>query len=142
MSLFSFHKPWCESAITQAPTSRENNSGLEPQGECVLLLPYDPEVKNSVIQLPDEVKRRLETIEARAVVVAIGPDAWKGKTPRAQVGDKVLVSKFCGAVMKGPWDDVQYRMVNADDIYCKILKEKHRPTDAGRQAMPEAITND
>jgi len=142
LDIFGAHKPWCESAMRQSEDKTVNDSGLDPQGCAVLILPYDPEVKNSVIQLPDDVKRRLDTIESRATVIAIGPDAWKGSTPRARVGDKVLVSKYCGAVIKGPWDDIQYRIVNDQDIYCQIVKERHRSTEATRSPMPEAITND
>lgn len=103
-----------------------NESGIEPVGHAVLLLPYNPEVESSVIELPPDVKRGLAMIEARAIVVSVGPEAWKGKVPRAKVGDKVLISKFCGAMLRGPWDDKQYRMINDEDIYAVITKEKAR----------------
>lgn len=113
-----------------------NNSGLEPVGQAVLVQPYNPEVESSLIHVPDHIKRRLETLDSRCIVVAIGPDAWEDKTPRAAVGDKVLVSSFSGAMLRGPWDDVQYRMINGRDIYGKITKERN--TNAITETMDRA----
>lgn len=60
-------------------------------------------------------------IECRATVIEAGPMAWTGEpVPRAKVGDKVLISKFTGAIWTGPLDGILYRVVNCDDIYCGI----------------------
>lgn len=101
-----------------------NTSGLEPQGQAVLCMPYTPEIKASPIIIPEESIRRMETLDARVIVIAIGPDAWGGSTPRAKVGDKVLVSAYCGSMLRGPADDKQYRMVNGRDIYGTITSER------------------
>jgi co-chaperonin GroES (HSP10) len=103
-----------------------NTSGIEPVGHAVLLLPYKPDIENSRIIVPDDVSRRLDMIEMRGIVIAIGPEAWKDGVPRAAIGDKVLVSAFCGAVMRGPADDIQYRLVNGGDIYARIVAEKEK----------------
>lgn len=102
----------------------ENTSGLEPVGQAVLVKPYNPEVAASQIVLPDNIKRRMETLDLRVIIVAIGEDAWEGRPARAKVGDKVLVSAFCGAMLVGPWDDEQYRMVNGRDIFGRITQER------------------
>lgn len=102
-----------------------NNSGLKPLGRAVLLEPYEPEVKKSLIELPDSVRERSMMVETRAIVLDIGPAAWDDeKEPRAAVGDKVLISKFAGILAKGTADGKTYRVVNDIDIYMKITAEE------------------
>lgn len=140
----TLHKPWCDDWHQKVGALVDiNTSGLEPQGQAVLLKPYDPEVKASPIIMPENVKRQLDMVETRAIVIAIGPDAWLNEqtgirgTPRAKIGDKVLVSKYCGALIRGTLDDVQYRMVNGRDIYARIVAEKEgsRSEEAPREPM-------
>ena len=70
-----------------------NNSGLRPLGHAILVRPYKPEQKQGMIVVPDSVQSRDNMIEERAEIIAIGPLAWKSEeAPRANVGDKVLVS--------------------------------------------------
>ena len=103
----------------------ENTSGLEPLGRAVLVKPYEPEKKEGLIVIPDQVQERTHMIEQRAVVVAIGPAAWEDESvPRAKVGDKVMVAKFAGAMAIGPLDDQKYRFVNDRDIFAKVTGEK------------------
>ncbi|MGH9428538.1 MAG: co-chaperone GroES [Terriglobia bacterium] len=102
----------------------KNNSGLRPLGHAVLVKPYEPQKKDSLIVLPETAKERTLMVEVRAVVVEIGPEAWFGeRQPRAKVGDKVLISKFAGVMARGTKDDVAYRLVNDNDIYCEIEVE-------------------
>src|SRR3990167_3019069 len=101
-----------------------NPSGLDPRGGAVLIKTYEPERKGSVIEIPDNVQGRLAMVDNRAVVVAIGPGAWHDEpVPRAQVGEKVLVTKFAGFMAKGPKDGQMYRLVNDRDIFCAITDE-------------------
>lgn len=75
--------------------------------------------------LPDTVQGRMAMVDNRAVVVAVGPSAWLDEpTPRAQVGDRVLVTKFAGFQAKGPRDGEIYRLVNDRDIFCTITHEE------------------
>lgn len=64
-------------------------------------------------------------LEQRAIVVEIGPDAWNGpnETPRAVVGEKVLVSRFAGYMAQGTADGKQYRFINCNDIFAGIQVE-------------------
>jgi co-chaperonin GroES (HSP10) len=102
--------------------SVENTSGLVPLGHAVLIKPYEPELRQGVIQLPDSVKGRTTMVEQRATVVAIGDCAWNDEeVPRAQPGDRVLVTKFAGYMAVGPADGEQYRLINDLDIFAKIL---------------------
>lgn len=102
----------------------KNDSGLKPLGRAVLIQPYEPERKESIIVLPDEVHGRHQMIEQRAVVVEVGPTAWCDEpVPRAKVGDKVLVARYSGYMAQGTRDGKQYRFVNDRDIFAAIESE-------------------
>lgn len=106
------------------PNQIENKSGLRPLGRAVLIQPYVPERKASLIQLPDEILAKDLSIEMRAIVIQAGDRAWMDEgVPRAYPGDKVLVSKFAGAMAIGTADGVQYRFVNDKDIFAQIEVE-------------------
>ena len=99
----------------------KNTSGLEPRGRAVLIAPYEPELKQGLIVLPDEVAKRGQMVEQRATVIAVGNCAWDDEPePRAQPGDRVLVTKFAGYMAVGPEDGQQYRLVNDRDIFARI----------------------
>lgn len=98
-----------------------NLSGLHPCGRAVLVEPYEPEVSKGIIAIPDTIRERTAMVETRAIVLEIGSEAWKDESqPRASVGDKVLISKYCGAMATGTKDGKKYRLVNCDDIYCRL----------------------
>lgn len=98
-----------------------NNSGLTPLGHAILVQPYEPEVQSSVIQIPEHVQRAMNMADQRAIVIAIGPNAWEGEgLARAKPGDKVLVTKFAGYFTNQTKDGKAYRLVNDRDIFCRI----------------------
>ncbi len=100
-----------------------NKSGLKPAGRAVLVKPYQPERKQSLIVMPDEISGRDQMLEQRAIVVEAGPSAWHGEpVPRAQPGDKVLISKFAGFMATGN-DGEKYRFINDIDIFALIEVE-------------------
>jgi len=102
----------------------DNKSGLKPLGRAVLIAPYAPERRNSVIVMPDEVMGRDQMLEQRAVVVEVGPSAWCDEPmPRAKPGDKVLVARFSGFMATGTADGQPYRFVNDRDIFAAIETE-------------------
>lgn len=105
----------------------ENTSGLQPVGWAVLLLPYEPEkISKGGILIPETLKGRIERADQRAIVIAVGPQAWADEPhPRAAVGDKVMITKYAGMFITGPGNGKQYRMVNDKDIFCRITEEKH-----------------
>jgi co-chaperonin GroES (HSP10) len=77
-----------------------------------------------MIALPESVQGRMSMVDNRAIVVAVGENAWHDEpSPRAKVGDKVLVTKFAGFMAKGPADGEMYRLVNDRDIFCAITHE-------------------
>ena len=102
----------------------ENNSGLDPRGVAVLIKAYEPERRGGQIVIPDAVQGKMNMVDNRATVIAIGPSAWHDEpSPRAKLGEKVLVTKFAGFMAKGPKDGEMYRLVNDRDIFCAITHE-------------------
>jgi co-chaperonin GroES (HSP10) len=102
-----------------------NPSGLDPRGVAVLVKPLDVKPKGGLIELPPQVAERQSTLENQVVVMAIGPSAWHDEpTPRALVGETVLVTKFAGFMVKGPKDGEAYRLVNDRDIFCAITGDE------------------
>lgn len=100
----------------------KNESGLIPKGRAVLVKHYEPP-KTGLIELPESVKQSMAQVEQRATVVAIGPACWPDEPPRAEIGEKVLISKFAGYIAKGPKDGQLYALVNDRDIFCGIVED-------------------
>ncbi len=100
-----------------------NNSGLEPVGRAVLVEPLESnEIKSAVIAIPDTVKERMMMVEQVALVVAVGPEAWKDEgQPRAVPGEKVMISRYAGVMTVGPRDRKTYRVVNANDVFLRVV---------------------
>lgn len=97
-----------------------NDSAFEACGQAVLCLPYVPEL-SQLIEIPDHVMELELTREMRAVVIDIGKGCWKDEAePRARVGDRVLISKFSGAIVKCPLTGKLYRICNDRDIFTRI----------------------
>jgi len=103
---------------------RMNTSGLDPRGQAILVEPYEPEIRKGLIEIPKSVNDHTAMLEQRAIVIAIGPNAWKDEPPRARVGEKVLVSAMAGHMATGPADGKRYRLINGRDIFCAIVEEK------------------
>lgn len=98
-----------------------NPSGLRPLGVAVLVKPYEPELRKSMIEIPDTVRERTGMVETRAIVIEVGPEAWSDEPkPRARPGDKVLISRFSGVMANGIKDGERYRIVNDRDIFCAL----------------------
>jgi co-chaperonin GroES (HSP10) len=101
-----------------------NPSGVKPLGRAVLVKPYTPERKEGLIVIPDEALQRDQMVEQRAIVIEVGKFAWHDEPePRASAGQKVLVSKFAGYMVRGTADGEQYRLVNDRDIFAAIEQE-------------------
>jgi co-chaperonin GroES (HSP10) len=105
-----------------------NLTGLEPMGHALLCEPYEPEFQNTKIAIPEAVRVGSKMREMRAIVIAIGPDAWnrpdrEAMTRRCEPGDKVLISKFAGVIVRSPVDDKDYRLCNDEDVFCRITAE-------------------
>ena len=103
----------------------KNLSGLRPLGSAVLVEYYEPEKRESMIFIPENVQDRTLMVEQRATVVETGPEAWADeRTPRAVPGDRVLIARMAGYAAVGPADGRRYRIVNDRDIFAKITHEE------------------
>lgn len=100
-----------------------NTSGLRPLGRAVLVEYYVPEQKSSTIVIPENYTDRVNSLEQRAQVIAVGPACWPDEPPRAKVGDHVLISKMAGYQCDGPADKRKYRLVNDRDIFAAITSD-------------------
>jgi co-chaperonin GroES (HSP10) len=96
----------------------KNNSGYRPVGQAVLLRAFELYEKASKIYVPTDVRMSSATADTKGIVVAIGPDCWNGpnETPRAKVGDKVLITRYSGGMLEGT-DGYVYRMIPCSAIY-------------------------
>jgi co-chaperonin GroES (HSP10) len=101
-----------------------NTSGVSPLGRAVLVKYYTPERKESVIFVPESVRKGEVLIEQRATVVEVGPACWPDEPPRAKVGERVLIAAMSGYALKGPADGQLYRIVNDRDIFARIDHEE------------------
>lgn len=100
----------------------KNTSGRHPLGRAVLVKPIETELTSTIIKIPDTARERAMMVEVNAVVIEVGPEAWKEeRQPRAYPGDHVLVSKWCGHITTGK-DGEFYRLVNAEDVFCGVDK--------------------
>lgn len=100
-----------------------NESGLKPLGHAVLVRPYEPERKDSVIFIPEKISDRESLVEQRALVIECGPACWPKEDARAKPGDAVLVTKLSGYTAIGTADGKKYRFVNDDDLFAKITSD-------------------
>ena len=59
--------------------------------------------------------------EQQALIIAVGSEAWNDESqPRAKPGDRVMISRYAGTIMQSPKDKQQYRVINANDVFCRI----------------------
>lgn len=98
----------------------KNDSGLKPLGNCILVEPYEPEIKGSSIYIPPSVRQVGQQLEMRAVVVEIGEHCWPDEPPRCAVGDLVMIAKMSGSMVVGPKDGKQYRAINCRDVFMAV----------------------
>lgn len=106
-----------------------NTSGLEPAGRAVLVLPYEQKKLGAggMIEIPEAVRRTMDSVEQRAVVIAVGESCWHDEpVPRAKPGDHVLIAKFAGfnAREDVTADGKNYRLVNDRDVFCRLKKKE------------------
>lgn len=99
-----------------------SDCGIKPLGRAVLLRPAQ-EKMSTIIEIPDDVANRNMSIDFQAIVVEVGPEAWKNESsPRARPGDKVLVARYAGHIAKSPVDGKFYRLVNDSDIFAGMTQ--------------------
>lgn len=120
-----------------------NETGLHPLGHAILIAPDESQL-STIIALPEGERDKELMNMTIGKIVEVGPSAWMDEPmPRAFPGDMVNISKFSGAILVGK-DGKPYRMVNADDVYCrrdadwperKVLEAPTRPARPEKKEM-------
>lgn len=100
----------------------ENTSGIFPTEFKVLVRAKQVEEKTKGgILLPDEKKERDQHAVMEATIVAVSPlaftyeDNWPEGARKPSVGDRVIIAKYSGALVKGK-DGVEYKLIADKDI--------------------------
>lgn len=98
----------------------ESVGSIRACGYRVIIEPEDEEKKSrGGIIIPEKERAEQEV----GKLVAVGPLAWSDQgdgTPWAEVGDRVLYSKYGGKMVDDPDTGIRYRMLNDEDIVAVI----------------------
>lgn len=116
-------------SFSRAPFVGHNTAGFVPMSDKILILPdtVDAATEGGV-QLPDEIRDRMDLSAESGVVAAMGPEAfqlaangtpWVGMKP--QVGSHVYFERFAGQVLHGR-DGKVYRVMDARCIGALALE--------------------
>lgn len=101
-----------------------NNSGINPKGHRVLVLPEEIETKTAsgIITSVGAAQLREELAQVDGIVVDMGntcysdqPESW------CKVGDRVVFGKYSGIIREGK-DGKKYRVINDLDIVATITE--------------------
>lgn len=98
------------------------NPGVKPCGHRLVIWPIPKERKTaSGIVIPDATANREDMAQIDAVVVSIGPNAWKDQPTGSwcEEGDTILIAKYAGLVREGK-DGKIYRVINDLDVVCVV----------------------
>jgi len=77
-----------------------------------------PEKTEGGIYLPDKTRKDQDMLALEMEIVKMGESAFHGYYVKPEVGDMVNVSKWAGSEQRIYKDEVEYRLVNDDDIIC------------------------
>lgn len=97
-----------------------NNSGLAPLGRAILVEPFEPERKASVIALPSRVLATERMLDVKVRVLELGPQCYPDEVARCKPGDVVYIAKMSGFMAQGPKDGKEYRLVNDRDVFALV----------------------
>lgn len=114
-----------EAALTAAAKKRAspvNTSGIQPLDLRVIVLPDAAEQRTSGgIILPDSESEKQKFAMMFGTLVAVGVNAWEEAAARSsafvkpQPGDRVVIAKYGGTLLKGK-DGKEYRLMNDEDV--------------------------
>mgnify|MGYP003659166088 CR=1 FL=1 len=79
--------------------------------------------EKGVIYIPEDVKDKERSVQQEAVIMEIGPTAFKGSDFEGsdiKVGDRVLVTRYSGESRE---EDGSYRVINDEDVLCKLIED-------------------
>lgn len=97
-----------------------DTSKLDPVGDRILIKPFVIEEKSAGgIVLASETVDKEAMAQIQATVIKLGPEAYEGRKPWCNVGDKVLFAKYTGLLYKGE-DGEDYRIIRDVDVIAVI----------------------
>lgn len=105
-------------------------SVMEPCGHRVIVLPQKVEEKSSggIIVISDSKTAKMEKAgKDIGTLYKIGPNAWKAfddGLPWAKEGDEVIYAKYGGLFVTDPATDIEYVLLNDEDIVMVVETEE------------------
>jgi co-chaperonin GroES (HSP10) len=99
----------------------ENNSGITPTGDMILVEPFELEEKTEfgiVIAQGQIAKEKMAMCEGRLVAIG-GKASLEPRLEGIVPGDFIMFAKWCGQPKKGK-DERDYRLMRAADVMAKI----------------------
>lgn len=102
-----------------------NPSGILPLDLRVLVRIDPPEsVTAGGIIIPDSTKEMQKSAAVKGTLIASGGNAFReaeasGRCKAPEVGERVMVSKYGGVVVKGR-DGEEYRLLNDEDVIAQL----------------------
>lgn len=94
-----------------------NESGITPLGDrCLIRVHSVEERTQGGIIIPDEYRDKKQMAQLTATLLENGEIADQKLDLWPEPGDTVVISKYAGIVYKDEDTDVEYRIVNCDDI--------------------------
>ncbi len=101
---------------------------MVPVGHKVLIKVEQSELARKAsgagIVLTEKTKQQEQAAHQEALVVALGPDAYKDfRSIWAEPGDKVLVTRYSGESRDDIEEGFSYRIINDEDVLCKLIEE-------------------
>lgn len=101
-----------------------NKSGLSIYDDRILVAIDKTEEKTAGgIILPDGHAEKEDMAQTYATVISVGRYAFDDMAPehRPQSGDKILMAKYAGVLVKGPADGEPYRIILPVDCLAKVV---------------------
>lgn len=102
---------------------------IQPLGHTVLVKVEEIKTKTDwgfEVVSDSENKKREQAGHIVGDLVAIGPQAWKAFSidftgePWAEIGDRVIFSRYAGKVVTDPETGIDYLLLNDEDIRARL----------------------
>ena len=102
-----------------------NNSGIQPVGVSILILPdaIEQATKSGIVLATATQLEREQLRQTDGIVIEIGPHAYYDEKPRCEVGQRIIMAAYSGMIREGS-DDKTYRLIKDNDVIAIITKEK------------------
>tara|TARA_R110002126_G_scaffold262072_1_gene404930 strand:+ start:326 stop:637 length:312 start_codon:yes stop_codon:yes gene_type:complete len=103
---------------------------MEPIGYRVIIKVENSEFMKKAevgrIILTEETKDKEKGAQQEAIIIAIGPSAFKGHDfdgTEIKVGDKVLTTRYSGEGREDIEEGYIVKVINDEDVLCKLIED-------------------